>query len=307
MAEGLAPVLSRIDALKRQLYDMITNPRDYASMMGGRVMESAAQREAIQQQAFANPQNPLQVTNPQALNQLTNMIMAGEMGFAPAGITAYHGSPYLFRQFDPMKVGTGEGAQAYGVGAGYTAETRGVAEKYSPRDANYEDYLLKLYSQAEKKRDYGSMEVLESAMLHKRPAELREMYGKSAEPVIKKIEQVQPKSYLYKGDIADEILPKFLDFDKPLKEQSKEVQNLAKQYNVDLEDLGGDLLIRVGKTAEGTQIMQNAGIKGIRYLDQGSRGEGRGTSNFIPFSPEDYKIQEINDIPIQQYIEQGLL
>lgn len=87
MAEALAPVFSRIDALKRQLYDMITNPRDYGSMLGGRVMESAAQREAVQQQAFANPQNPLQVTNPQALNQLTNMIMAGEMGFAPAGIT----------------------------------------------------------------------------------------------------------------------------------------------------------------------------------------------------------------------------
>lgn len=87
MAEALAPVFSRIDALKRQLYDMITNPRDYASMLGGRVMESAAQREAVQQQAFANPQNPLQITNPQALNQLTNMILAGEMGFAPAGIT----------------------------------------------------------------------------------------------------------------------------------------------------------------------------------------------------------------------------
>lgn len=94
MAEALAPVFSRIDALKRQLYDMITNPRDYASMLGGRVMESAAQREAVQQQAFANPQNPLQITNPQALNQLTNMIMAGEMGFAPAGIV----SPVIARQ-----------------------------------------------------------------------------------------------------------------------------------------------------------------------------------------------------------------
>lgn len=87
MAEALAPVFSRVDALKRRLYDMITNPRDYASMLGGRVQEAAAEREAVQQQAFGNPQNPLQVTNPQALNQLTNMIMAGEMGFAPAGIT----------------------------------------------------------------------------------------------------------------------------------------------------------------------------------------------------------------------------
>lgn len=94
MAEALAPVFSRVDALKRRLYDMITNPRDYASMLGGRVQEAAAEREAVQQQAFGNPQNPLQVTNPQALNQLTNMIMAGEMGFAPAGI---------FRPTTPLK------------------------------------------------------------------------------------------------------------------------------------------------------------------------------------------------------------
>jgi hypothetical protein len=53
--------------------------------------------------------------------------------------------------------------------------------------------------------------------------------------------------------------------------------------------------------------MEKAGIKGIRYLDQSSRVEGRGTSNFIPFSPDDYKIQEINDIPIDEWIRKGLL
>jgi len=88
-------------------------------------------------------------------------------------------------------------------------------------------------------------------------------------------------------------------------------------------------------------------VLGIRYLDEKSRGnfmaqttykgepysdvisfktqkqlddfiaekkeEGFGvnvfpqTSNFIPFRAEDYRIQEINDIPIEQYMEQGLL
>jgi len=64
---------------------------------------------------------------------------------------------------------------------------------------------------------------------------------------------------------------------------------------------------RAGAQKAASNALESIGIRGIRYLDQGSRGEGKGTSNFIPFRAEDYKIQEINDIPIQQYIDQGLL
>jgi hypothetical protein len=34
--------------------------------------------------------------------------------------------------------------------------------------------------------------------------------------------------YLYKGEIPDEILPSFLDWDKPLSQQSEEVRNALK-------------------------------------------------------------------------------
>jgi hypothetical protein len=45
------------------------------------------------------------------------------------GIRAYHGSPHDFTQFDMSKIGTGEGAQAYGHGL-YFAENPGIAEVY---------------------------------------------------------------------------------------------------------------------------------------------------------------------------------
>jgi len=48
---------------------------------------------------------------------------------AKAGIRAYHGSPYSFDAFDLSKIGTGEGAQAYGPGL-YFAENEGVAKGY---------------------------------------------------------------------------------------------------------------------------------------------------------------------------------
>jgi hypothetical protein len=58
------------------------------------------------------------------------------------GITAYHGSPHDFEEFDTSKIGSGEGAQAYGHGL-YFAENEGVAKGYrdklsiqaDPRDA----------------------------------------------------------------------------------------------------------------------------------------------------------------------------
>jgi hypothetical protein len=48
------------------------------------------------------------------------------------GITAYHGTPHDFEQFDLSKIGTGEGAQAYGHGL-YFAEAEPIAQHY--RDA----------------------------------------------------------------------------------------------------------------------------------------------------------------------------
>lgn len=58
----------------------------------------------------------------------------GALPFVPAmaGATVFHGSPYKFDAFDMSKIGTGEGAQAYGHGL-YFAENPGVARSY--RDA----------------------------------------------------------------------------------------------------------------------------------------------------------------------------
>jgi len=47
----------------------------------------------------------------------------------PASIRAYHGSPHRFERFDISKIGTGEGATAYGRGL-YFAGNEGVARTY---------------------------------------------------------------------------------------------------------------------------------------------------------------------------------
>ena len=50
-------------------------------------------------------------------------------GDGPSAMVAYQGSPHKFEALDPTKIGTGEGAQAYGHGA-YVAESKDVAGVY---------------------------------------------------------------------------------------------------------------------------------------------------------------------------------
>ena len=52
-------------------------------------------------------------------------------------IRAYHGSPHDFDEFSTDKIGTGEGAQAYGRGL-YFAEREGTAQSYKG-STNYAD------------------------------------------------------------------------------------------------------------------------------------------------------------------------
>ena len=55
--------------------------------------------------------------------------LIGKADDAPGVIRAYHGSPHSFSRFDASRIGTGEGAQAYGHGL-YFAGNEGVARSY---------------------------------------------------------------------------------------------------------------------------------------------------------------------------------
>jgi hypothetical protein len=217
----------------------ITADREYlAEVLGMAPAVPAASRattrlsnEAADQLVRAITRNP-EATAPGVLEA------AGQM-LPMSRITTYHGSPSLFREFDPTKVGTGEGAQAYGVGSGYTAEARPVAEEYARilanRDVANENRLT---PHANAKRlvelagdpKYAADDirfVLETNPDNPQKELLSDTLsyiesGRYAEPL-------QTSGYLYKGEIPDEILPSFLDWDKPLSQQSEEVRNALKR------------------------------------------------------------------------------
>jgi hypothetical protein len=219
-----------------------------------------------------------------------------------------------FDRFDSSKIGTGEGAQAYGHGL-YLADNPEVAMKYQPRDPKLESKIMQRYWAAEKKMNYPAMQVFEDFGLNRTPEEVLSSINKagySAKDLKAAMDayKVSLKEYanqaagaLYKVDLPDEIVARMLDWDKPLSQQAPEVQPVLREMMKKARksfpgiDPAGDPIAgqvhhlyaqhRGGNAAAVGDELRSAGIPGIRYLDQGSRGTGSGTSNYVIFPGEE--------------------
>jgi hypothetical protein len=225
------------------------------------------------------------------------------------GIKAFHSSPHDFDRFDLSKIGTGEGAQVYGHGL-YFAENPAVsgqggqywnqfANKFRgpessaanimkinnfDRDAAIEHARRALAKEEEALRvgQYvpGNPDTAMSAeQMSWHPALIAEQ-----QEVLRMLESGQPVGpRTYEVNIKADPA-QFLDWDKPLRTQSPQVQEAARLLNVPpgtqnyYEGIG--LRPTTGKEAyryvsddpvRATQMLNEAGVPGIKYLDEGSR------------------------------------
>ena len=166
-----------------------------------------------------------------------------EAGFVTRGgrelLEAWHGSPHEFDRFSMDAIGTGEGAQAYGHGL-YMADAQDVAKGYrdslTPRDYEFEEAAYNRYKQLEEMEDYEGMEVFELAMSHESPADMRHRFSlderspEATERINRYIDEVESmptnRGHLYRTEI-DVTPDQLLDWDKPLSEQPRAIQNIA--------------------------------------------------------------------------------
>jgi hypothetical protein len=237
------------------------------------------------------------------------MVMATSGGgLATKGIKAYHSSPHDFDKFDLKKIGTGEGAQAYGHGL-YFAENpavsgqggqywnqfknrfsgadRGAASTFQKTGFDREQAAALTRTDIEQarrmlKEGFGSMQPGDPRIaqaLATKEAELRLL--ESGAPV-------GPRTYEVniKADPAQ-----MLDWDKPLREQRPGVaQGLSaaidpyygKGFMRTYAEQGNDFkdIIRNFDDlhpANLSRALDQSGIPGIKYLDEGSRGIQRPT------------------------------
>jgi len=170
----------------------------------------------------------------------------GGMGMKPQAIV-WHGSPHQFDAFDSSKIGTGEGAQAYGHGL-YLAEAPTVASGYQnrlstgyvrpdgslqshgdPWQSAYDairaqkpmphDHATAIASQVQDWVDSGKK--AETFLRYNKPPAGFEASYKSAVDAFASVKK-NPGS-LYKVDLPDPLIARMLDWDKPLSQQAPEV------------------------------------------------------------------------------------
>jgi hypothetical protein len=175
-------------------------------------------------------------------------------------LDVYHGTPHTLPptarnplgEFDASKIGSGEGAQAYGYGI-YTAENPEVAKSYQFMQQNWFDTgkakykgksINSWYEQAQKDQERAfrtnnktlekdasaKLAYWENVMTHNHPESVVQQF---ADPAygwpeatnyansidLTKFSGIPRSGNLYKVDLPDEQIAKMLDYDKPLSEQ----------------------------------------------------------------------------------------
>jgi hypothetical protein len=249
-------------------------------------------------------------------------------------LDVYHGTPHRFPateanplgEFDASKIGTGEGAQAYGHGV-YLAESPKVAQGYAT-GIPYRDFERKVAEV------YNEFDSPDEAMIALKEAGLSEVQMK----VVKALEKddwlgfdyphqalraalKEPKNFdlsnetksvlqnissIYKADLPDKMIDRMLDWDKPIKDQPTVLQSIRatlpddvqKDFDANVQGgiSGGNAYLNwvwgAKSAAQKSEKLKEAGIPGIKYADAGSRGQGgSGTRNFVVFPGEEKNVR----------------
>ena len=273
-----------------------------------------------------------------------------------AELIAYHGSPHRFKKFDASKIGTGEGAQAYGHGL-YFAENPKVAKDYadvlaSPRNMVSDKrgvyiepspvtsgkYMLATKSEVGQPygvagdatqfiySDHEFPNIASAIKFAKRQGLLSKndrprltAIGEDRKYIpVTKASDVENPEYtqfiasdpgsIYTVDIPDEKIAQMLDWDKPLSQQPKAFQDVVSSLPrfqdpyVASKTTGGEaygeLAGKLGGRDKAAESLRQAGIPGIKYLDQVSRNKPLKDikREFLNELPEDASIDEVVEL-----------
>jgi ADP-Ribosyltransferase in polyvalent proteins len=197
------------------------------------------------------------------MNKMADNAMRPATMNPQTGAIVWHGSPHKFDKFDSSKIGTGEGAQAYGHGL-YLADSKKVADEYagklskpivdfyhkSPSDSYEMAIRERLQTLAETTQQGHKYEALKNAFddyLNPRlwrydpKNPLANSYNGTVSLEGKELEnaiayrdaatrlgqfELSDSGSLYKVDLPDEHIAKMLDWDKPLSQQHPELQKM---------------------------------------------------------------------------------
>ena len=223
------------------------------------------------------------------------------------GIIAFHGSAADFDGFKLEKIGTGEGAQAYGYGL-YFSDKEAIAEWYrnTLSSMGVDPQPLKDAGMTVTEEMMAASYIRTSNSAEDAARDWANWHGKPFnDDLIDTFKAAQVSDgKMYKVGIA--VKPEdLLDYDKPLSEQPEKfktaLNEIAKIQGIPVVDQFGqsasfgsfqDALSEKVGPENATREFFEAGIPGIKYLDNTSR-DGAGTSsNYVIFDDSMIKILE---------------
>ena len=307
----LADIFSTADTAKRRLSGLLSDPMGTLALGVTRFGEDQGGLLNMTQNAYPMAGNKTVLNSPQQIANFRQQVADKGAEMAMQAATVWHGSPHKFDKFDSSKIGTGEGAQAYGHGL-YLAESPEVAKSYQNAntfrafdiapEAEKRGLQLSAGARGEmiRQAQANSDPMIAARRLQYANSSTREIPQEKLADLIKGYQEAQSGA-LYKVDLPDEHIAKMLDWDRPLSKQHPDIQALASKYDYPKNRTGGDFQrwlsspsgglsvnLRGPKDQSGLEkqaadLFRQHGIPGIKYLDATSRMAGEGTSNFVVF------------------------
>jgi len=251
---NLADIYSYIDGKKRALGGLLAEPGLTIDKYVQQVREDSRDRLNLQANAYPMAGDKTVLNSPHQLDQFRKQLADEGANMALAAATVWHGSPHKFDKFDSSKIGTGEGAQAYGHGL-YLADVPTVAQSYIPtNEAGKTALANQLATETKKAARYsneGAQEVFEMFNKGYTPQAIRSNIdniiadGSVHPSYTKKMNQAYDKGMsiyqqnqggsLYKVDLPDEHIAKMLDYDAPLSGQLRLLSALGVKQPANLK------------------------------------------------------------------------
>jgi hypothetical protein len=241
-------------------------------------------------------------------------------------VMAYHGSPYAFDKFDASKIGTGEGAQAFGHGL-YFTDSKDIAKFYSKRGENTADIYRQIKSILQEKKSIpiSNKQELQWDYQDRMPVIRDTTTGQittASDSIISRIvnENVKGNTYsvtLHKGKTPDQY--DYLRWDKRLsvKHDEKIKNQLQKELSPEKYQQALNFMAtrgpRIGANKykalrdifggekQASDFLLRAGIDGIKYPAGSLSGVNSDAFNYVVFDPSAVTIDKVNDKPIETY------
>lgn len=244
LSPELAPARKYGEGVAQRAGQLVRDPTEFARQALLDVVPNRAEAQAAQARVMGGS------LDPRAYSGYLGKMQ--DLGGLLGSIRVYHGSPHKFDKFDLSKIGTGEGAQAYGHGL-YTAESRNVAEQYknvlsdtleapanTPLVTKRAGQMALTFGDNTAEGAVKWLQKHRNGANHTSPAMTPEL----VDDVIRRFQsgEFRPGGNLYEANLrwpdaareaADPLGPQhFLDWDKPLSEQPEAVRNVLSGFGV---------------------------------------------------------------------------